>query len=111
MRKELAIKIGPYGIEGPAENAAKQGEGVFGTWPKITIGAIVSEAIPLIFAIAGILLFVYFLLAGIDLIKSGGDPKTVEAAKARLTNALVGAAIIAFAYLFIRLIQTTLTIG
>lgn len=111
MSKVQAIGIGPYNIQTGVENAAKRGQGVFSGWPKITIGAIVSETLVIIFAIAGILLFLYFLAAGIDLIRSGGDPKAVESAKLRLVNALIGAVVIAFAYLFIKFIQATLTMG
>jgi hypothetical protein len=112
MRRVSAIELpGGYNLQGPAENAAAQDKGFFAGLDKITIGAIVSQTLPIIFAVAGIILFLYFLAAGIQLITSGGEPKAVEAAKARISNAVIGAVVIVLAYLIIKFIQATLQIG
>lgn len=62
------------------------------------IGAILNEAIPFIFAFAGIGLLLMLLSAGFNFLTSAGDPKKLEAGKQRLTNALVGFLIIFVAY-------------
>ncbi len=68
-----------------------------------TIGDIISKAIPWIFTIAGMLLLVYLIFGGFQLMTSGGDPKTAGAAKSHITNALVGFIIIFIAYWVVQL--------
>jgi hypothetical protein len=62
------------------------------------IGFIVSEAIPWIFIIAGMLLLVYLIFGGLQLMLSGGEPKNAQAAKTHITNALVGFIVIFIAF-------------
>lgn len=62
------------------------------------IGYILSAAIPWIFTIAGMLLLIYLIFGGLQLMLSRGDPKASGAAKAHLTNAFVGFIIIFIAY-------------
>lgn len=102
---------GNYCIEGSLEKAARNGQGLFAYQSKITVGSTITVFLPLVYATAGILLFLYLLVAGIQLITSGGNPKVVEAAKSRITNAVIGAVVITLAYLVIKLIQLTLTTG
>ena len=72
---------------------------ITGTVGKFTnIGAILNEAIPFIFAFAGIALLLMLLSAGFNFLTSAGDPKKIEAGKQRLTNAIVGFLIIFVAY-------------
>ena len=47
---------------------------------------------------AGILLLVYLVFGGIEWLTSGGDKAKIESARAKITNALIGVAIIAAAY-------------
>lgn len=68
-----------------------------------TIGDIISKAIPWIFTIAGMLLLVYLIFGGFQLMTSGGDPKGAGAAKSHITNALVGFIIIFIAYWVVQL--------
>ncbi len=63
-----------------------------------TIGDIISMAIPYIFIIAGMLLLVYLIFGGLQLMLSQGDPKAAGAAKAHITNALIGFFIIFIAF-------------
>ena len=114
MREVLALNLPgeePAIVTGPVEEAAKNGTGFFAGMSKITLGDFISKLLPIIFGIAGILLFIYFLIASIRLIYSGGDPKTVEAVKARITQVIIGAVVISLAFVFIKFLQATLTIG
>jgi len=63
-----------------------------------TIGDILNRAIPLIFVISGMLLLVYLIFGGLQLMLSRGDPKAAGGAKVHITNALVGFIIIFIAY-------------
>ena len=69
------------------------------------VGTIVSGAIGAAFIIAGILVFAYLVWGGIQWITSGGDKANLEAARGRISNALVGMAIIAAAYAVILLLE------
>ena len=73
-----------------------------------TIGNIVSEFIKYLFPLAGILLLLYLLLGGFSLMTSGGDPKAVQGAKSKITNALIGFVIIFAAYWIVQLVASIL---
>jgi hypothetical protein len=69
------------------------------------IGTIVSGAIGAAFLIAGILVFAYLVWGGIQWITAGGDKANIEAARGRISNALVGMAVIAAAWAVMQLVQ------
>src|SRR5260370_264571 len=68
-----------------------------------SIGKIISAAIPWIFTIAGMLLLIYLIFGGLQLMLSQGDPKAAGAAKSHITNALIGFVIIFIAYWVVQL--------
>lgn len=73
--------------------------------PFTTIGGIFSQAnLRIIFAIAGILLLIYLLFGGLQLMFSTGDPKKIEAAKGKITNAIIGFVIIFISYWIVQLV-------
>lgn len=69
------------------------------------IGTLVSGAIGAAFVIAGLLVFAYLVWGGIQWITAGGDKANLESARGRISNALVGLAIIAAAYAVILLVE------
>jgi len=77
---------------------------------KTTLGDIISAILPYVFTGAGIALFIYLLLGGFQFLTSGGDPKAVEGAKSKITNALIGFAIIFIAFLLIKVLESVLGI-
>jgi ABC-type dipeptide/oligopeptide/nickel transport system permease component len=68
--------------------------------PKL--GTIIGNLLPYIFSIAGALFLLYFILGGFQFMIAAGDPKKAEAAKGRLTTALIGLLIVVFAYLIVQ---------
>ena len=74
------------------------------------VGDIVSALIKYIIPIAGALFLIFFIVGGFQFMISAGDPKKAEAAKGRLTTALIGLLIIVFAYLIVQFIATFLNI-
>jgi hypothetical protein len=68
------------------------------------IGVFIAALVQLLFAIAGVLVFAYLIWGGIQWITSGGDKTATQAARDRITAALVGLAIIAIAYALTRLL-------
>lgn len=68
-----------------------------------SLGSIISTAIPFVFAFAGIGLLLMLLGAGFSFLTSAGDAKKLEAAKQRLTYAVVGFLIIFVAYWLVQI--------
>jgi hypothetical protein len=58
------------------------------------VGGFVGEAVWYVFGFAGILLLVYMVAGGLQLMTSGGDPKAMQSAQGKITNALLGFVII-----------------
>lgn len=75
-----------------------------------SIGNIVSELLKYLFPFAGLLLLLYLLFGGFSLMTSGGDPKAVQSAKGKITNALIGFIIVFAAYWIVQIIGTILGI-
>ena len=55
---------------------------------------------------AGILLLVYLVYGGVEWLTSGGDKAKLESARAKLTNALIGVAIIAASFAIWKIVLT-----
>lgn len=69
------------------------------------IGTLISGVVAFALLIAAILVFLYLVWGGISWITSGGDKAKTEEARNRITNALVGLAIVAAAWAVIKLIE------
>ena len=54
----------------------------------------------------GIILFVYLVYGGVEWLTSGGDKAKLESARAKLTNALIGVAIIAASFAIWKIVLT-----
>jgi hypothetical protein len=76
----------------------------------LTIGEIISVILKYVFTIAGILLLIYFLIGGFGLIFATGDPKKVQSAWSKITNALIGFVIVILAYFLTQLFGRILNI-
>lgn len=91
--------IGPLGLEGEQAGAGL---------PRFvdTISKIVG-----ILTAAAVIWFVFqFIIGAIQWISAGGDPKAVEAARAKITNAIVGVILVFGAILVIALVGALLGI-
>lgn len=62
--------------------------------PGLKFADILTATIPYILGAAGIILLLILVASGFQLMTSAGDPKKIEAAKGKLTNAFVGIIII-----------------
>ena len=69
-----------------------------------TIGQIISDILPYIFTITGILILIYLLMGGFQLMFAAGDPKKIQGAWGKITNAIIGFVIIFIAYWLTQLI-------
>ena len=87
-------------IYNPAlKNSMGKGEGT------VIIGNLISRLIQIALIIGVLVTFLYFFLAGFQWITSGGDEKKVAAARAQITNALIGLAIVFAAWAILALIK------
>lgn len=64
--------------------------------------------INIIFFVAGVLFLLYLLSSGVSMMTSRGDPKALEAAKGKLTNAAIGFFIVFSAYWIVQIISLIL---
>ena len=78
---------------------------------NITPGGIVSGAISLVFIVVAIVFFFILILGGLKWITSGGDEKKVAAARAQITNALIGLVIVFAAWAIMKLIDAAFGIN
>jgi hypothetical protein len=67
------------------------------------IGGLIGNVLPYIFGAAGIALLVYLVLGGLQVMTSRGDPKAMQGAQAKITNALIGFVIIIIAFFIVQL--------
>jgi len=77
----------------------------------VNLNTFISKGIQLVVGIAAILLFVFLVWGGIEWITSGGDKTKVENARNRITNALIGLAIVALAWAVQALITNLFGLG
>lgn len=69
-----------------------------------SIGRLIEAFIGGALLIAGLLVFAYLILGGIQWITSGGDKGKTEAARNKITAALVGLAIVASSYALMQVV-------
>jgi len=71
----------------------------------------IGNAVTVALIIAGILIFIYLVWGGLQWMTSGGDKQKVEDARSKITNALIGLAIVAAAYALAQIIANFLGTG
>ena len=55
---------------------------------------VIGNAVPWAFGISGFLLLIYMVSGGLQMMTSMGDPKAMQAAQGKITNALLGFTIV-----------------
>lgn len=71
------------------------------------VGELVGSLLNIIYVAAAVFFLVQVAIGGIQWINAGGDPKNLESARGRITNAVIGLVIVVSAFA-ITLIVTTL---
>jgi hypothetical protein len=108
MKKVLATTFAAIGLILASPVQAETGTISIPKPPQFKIedlGLFVSRAINIALMIAAVLVFVYLVWGGIQWITSGGDKGKTEEARARITAALVGLAVVAAAWAVMLLVQ------
>lgn len=70
-----------------------------------SIGGLITAILPWVMTIAGVLVFFFLLWGGIQYIFSQGNPKDAEAARRRITYAIIGLVVLILAFLVLQAIQ------
>jgi amino acid transporter len=70
-----------------------------------TLGDFISHTIPAVILVAALATFMYLLYGGVEWILSGGEKGKIEGAKQKITQALIGLAIVASAWAIFQLIM------
>ncbi len=79
---------------------------------KITeIGSLISAVVGTMLILAALITFIYLILGGIQWITSGGDKTAMEAARNKITHAIVGLVIVGSAWAIMALVQNFLGIS
>ena len=73
---------------------------------NLDIGSMLSAIVQLIMVIAALLFFFMLVIGGIQYISSGGEKAGTEAAKGRITAALIGLVIVFSAWAITNLLET-----
>ncbi len=75
------------------------------------LGTLISAIVGVLLIISALLAFFYLILGGISWITSGGDKAGMEAARNKITHAIVGLVIVGAAWSIMMLLQNFLGIN
>ena len=101
---QLAAIVAPVYAADTIKIASKGND--FKALESLTAGGIISGAITLVLILVAIVFFFILVIGGLKWVTSGGDEKKVGAARAQITNALIGLAIVFAAWAIMKLIGT-----
>ena len=74
------------------------------------VGRLISAAVSFLLILSALAAFLYLVLGGLQWITSGGDKAGMEAARNKITHAIVGLVIVAAAYAVMTLVSNFLGI-
>ncbi len=101
---QIAQQLQISGVTGVIEGPLPTKEGG-GGYKFDSLASVINVAMPLLFAIAGIILFLILVWGGFDFLTSMGDPKKAEGAKNKITSAIIGIVILFTAYWVVQLVD------
>lgn len=104
LNKIIAADIQPPDLGTPAEGGVGK---IAIPIPFDNLGEIVASLLNIAYVAAGVFFLIQVVIGGIQWINAGGDPKNLESARGRITNAVIGLVIVVAAFA-ITLIFTTL---
>jgi hypothetical protein len=93
-------------VSGESLKSLEEGTGL--NFAGGNIGDIISGLVKYLFPLAGILLLLYLIFGGFQLMLSRGDPKAAQSAQGKITNALVGFIIVFAAYWIVQILASIL---
>jgi hypothetical protein len=109
MLKQIKKLVPMAGLVAPAlaqEQIKLTAPTAFSGLGTLTVGGMVNQAISIVLILVTVVFFFILVIGGLKWITSGGDEKKVAAARAQITNALIGLAIVFAAWAIIKLIES-----
>lgn len=76
-----------------------------------TLGQVLNQLWRYIFPLAGLLLLLYLVYGGYELMLSRGDPKAIESGRKKITYAILGFFIVFISYWLVQIIGRILGVG
>lgn len=98
-------------VDFPFDNITVPGSGGKVNPANTSIGAIITQLLPFVYGIAGLILLAMLIISGIQIMLAKNDPKAMEAAKARITGSIIGIILIIFAAIITQLVGKLLGIN
>lgn len=89
----------------PSDLLPALNQGIVGKSAIDSPGEIISNLLPLLFTIAGIILLLMIIMGGFTLLTSGVSPDNAEKGKAQITNAIIGFILLFVSYWIAQIIQ------
>ena len=71
------------------DNLNKIQRDALGNNVPVDIATLIGNILPYIFGAAGIALLIYLVLGGFQMMTSRGDPKAMQSAQGKITNAII----------------------
>jgi len=78
---------------------------------NLKFATIITEILPYIFGVAGIILLFNIISSGLKMMTSAGDPKVFQAAQAKLTTSVIGILILFTSFWIVMLVMKFLGIN
>lgn len=69
------------------------------------VGSLASTILQVLISLAGVLAFVFVIIAGLKMVTSGGDSKKLDSAKSTLFYAIIGLLVALLALVIVNLVQ------
>lgn len=82
-----------------------------GVPPTTPVGTVITNALTIVFVVAALLVLFMLIIGAFQWITSGGDKENVGHARARITHALIGLAILALAFLIVKVVGQIVNIN
>ncbi|MBU1088987.1 hypothetical protein KKA02_03890 [Patescibacteria group bacterium] len=70
------------------------------------LGDVISDALPYVYVIAGLSMFVMLIAGGIQLMTAAGDPARTKAGYGKITAGVVGFLLIFLSYIIMQVVET-----
>jgi len=77
----------------------------------LNLGGMAANLLALAFFAAGVFFIVQLVIGGVSWTSAGGDPKAMEAARGRITNAVIGLVIVIAAFAITLIVTRVLGIN
>lgn len=81
-------------------------QGVYSSGPTSFLSTFIPNFIGLVFVIGVLIFFFMFIWGAIQWISSGGDKQALEAARGRITSAVIGIVILLAAFALLNIVET-----